>query len=109
MELSRRHFLKRAAVGSAGAVMLTHWSLGQPILPHQEDLSILSNWIRLKDKKNALYNHYYSLAAHHLKERKQTVAQINTQDQWRSRQKEIRKKIIQCIGGKLPLFWTDCK
>ncbi|MCF8336048.1 MAG: acetylxylan esterase, partial [Bacteroidales bacterium] len=102
MEQSRRDFLKKAAVGSAGVFMLNQVGFDHTLLAQEEDLSVLSNWIRHRGKKNALYNHYYSIAASLLSERKETVSQLSTKDQWESRQKSMRGKIIQSIGGEFP-------
>ena len=102
MEHSRRDFLKKAAVGSAGVFMLNQMGFNQKLLAQDEDLSILPNWIRHKGKKNALYNRYYSIASSFLTDRKEKVSQLTEKDQWQSRQKSMRDKIIKCLGGEFP-------
>ncbi|MFW6101435.1 MAG: acetylxylan esterase, partial [Bacteroidota bacterium] len=102
MEQSRRDFLKKAAIGSAGVFMVNQMGFNQTLLAQDEDLSILPNWIRHKGKKNALYNHYYSIASSLFTDRKEKVSQLTEKNQWQSRQKSMREKIIKCIGGEFP-------
>jgi len=102
MRNSRRDFLKKAALGSAGAFMLGQPVIGSTLIPQDEDLSVLSNWLRFSKKTNPLYNYYYAIANSNLNERKETVSGLTTKQQWVSRQKTMRERILKCIGGEFP-------
>jgi cephalosporin-C deacetylase-like acetyl esterase len=102
MEHSRRDFLKTAALGSAGTFMLLNAGFGKTVLAQDDDLSILSGWLRYRGKGNALYNHFYAIASSYLSEREKTVSRLKTPEQWKSRQQAMKRKVTQAIGGEFP-------
>ena len=56
----------------------------------QEDLSVLGRWMRFSDAPNALYHHLADEAFAYLDARRDRVAHLNTESQWRERREEIR-------------------
>ena len=64
----------------------------------QEDLSVLGGWMRFSDAPNALYHHLADEAFAFLDARRDRVARLNTESQWRERQEEIRATLNRIVG-----------
>ncbi len=61
----------------------------------QEHLKVLRRWSAHDNSANALYDHLLQQSSVFLRQREETVAQINTLDHWKERQKLISKKLLE--------------
>jgi len=64
----------------------------------QEDLSVLAGWMRFSDAPNALYHHLADEAYERLDARRDRVAGLNTEPQWRERQEQIKATLDRIVG-----------
>ena len=64
----------------------------------REDLSVLGGWMRFSDAPNALYHHLADEAFAFLDARRDRVARLTTESQWRGRQEEIRATLNRIVG-----------
>ena len=71
---------------------------GLKAMAQQEDLSVLSRWMRWTDAPNALYRHLATQAIQLLEERAARVATLKTEGQWLKRQEEIRRILMEIVG-----------
>ncbi len=67
----------------------------------EEDLRVLSKWLKYSDVSNALYHRFCSEAIRYLDERSAEIAKLNTQEDWQQRQQKVRE-ILQDIVGPFP-------
>ena len=67
-------------------------------MAEQENLSVLSRWMRWTDAPNMLYHHLSAQAFQHLDERAAKVATLKTEGQWLKRQEEIRQILMEIVG-----------
>ena len=71
---------------------------GVKTMAQDEDLSVLSRWMRWSDAPNMLYHHLGAQAFKHLEERAARVSTLKTEAQWRRRQEEIRQTLMEIVG-----------
>ncbi len=64
----------------------------------QEDLSVLSRWMRWTDAPNNLYHHLTGQAVQLLEERAARIETLRTEGQWLKRQEEIRQTLMEIVG-----------
>lgn len=64
----------------------------------QEDLSLLKFYQYYSDAPNALYKHICEKAFDHLEERKNTIARLDTETDWKDRQAAVRKQLAARVG-----------
>ncbi|HKJ69196.1 MAG TPA: xylan esterase, partial [bacterium] len=64
----------------------------------QEDLSVIEDWRHHSDAPNALYHHLTGQAFDFLSQRKETIAQLRTAEQWRKRQQLVRQRLHGVMG-----------
>ncbi len=73
----------------------------------QEDLNVVRNeWLQYSDAPNALYHHLTGQAYELLETREEKVNRLQTEDEWRQRQREVRSTIWEILGSfeeKIPL------
>lgn len=67
-------------------------------IAEQEDLSVLSRWMRWTDAKNSLYHHLADQAIELLDERAARIANLETEEQWLKRQEEVRQTLARIVG-----------
>lgn len=67
-------------------------------LAQEENLSVLSGWMRWSDAPNMLYHHLSQQALHLLEERALKIASLKTEGQWLKRQDEIRSILMEIVG-----------
>ncbi len=63
-----------------------------------EDLSVLSRWIEWSDAPNLLRSHLNRAAFELLGKRRAKIASLQTADDWRSRQAEVRNILNRIVG-----------
>lgn len=63
-----------------------------------EDLSVLTGWMRWSDAPNMLYHHLSNEAFQLLEDRASKVKNLKTEAQWLRRQDEVRNKLMQIVG-----------
>lgn len=71
---------------------------GHKAIAQQEDLSVLSRWMRWTDATNTLYHHLTGQAVQLLEERAARVETLKTEGQWLKRQEEIRQTLMKIVG-----------
>jgi len=81
-------------------IVLASFSSTQSIA-QEEDLRVLSNWLRYSDASNALYHYFCSQAIRYLDERAAEIAKLNSLEDWRQRQQKVRQ-VLQEIVGPFP-------
>jgi len=59
---------------------------------------VLGGWMRFSDAPNALYHHLGEQAFAFLDARRDRIARLNTESQWRERQEEIRTTLNRIVG-----------
>ena len=64
----------------------------------QEDLSVMSRWMKWTDAPNMLYHHLGAQALQRLEERASVVATLKTEAQWVERQEEVRRALMEIVG-----------
>jgi cephalosporin-C deacetylase-like acetyl esterase len=87
-----------APVIPLGLLLATAGLLAQQPPQQQEDLSVLAGWMRFSDAPNALYHHLGEQAFAFLDARRDRVARLNTQSQWRERQEEVTATLNGIVG-----------
>jgi len=68
------------------------------LFAQEENLAVLSKWLRYTDNRNALYHFMSAQAFDLLERRKAEVAKISTKAQWLARQAQIRKTLNKIVG-----------
>ena len=63
-----------------------------------EDLSILSSWMKWTDAPNMLYHHLNNQALRQLEERKSRIRELETAEEWLQRQAEVRRTLMEIVG-----------
>jgi cephalosporin-C deacetylase-like acetyl esterase len=63
-----------------------------------ENLSVLSGWMKWTDAPNMLYNHLSAQAFQQLEERAAKMAELKTEEQWLKRQEEVRQILMTIVG-----------
>jgi len=71
---------------------------GHKAVAQDEDLSVLSSWMRWSDAPNMLYHHLGTQAFQLLEERASEAATLKSEGQWLRRQKEIRQTLMEIVG-----------
>jgi len=71
---------------------------GSKVFAEQEELSVLSRWLRWADARNMLYHHLSNQAFEYLDERESIVNSLRTEGQWVRRQKEVRQTLMDIVG-----------
>ena len=71
------------------------------ILAQNENLSVLDNWLKYSDVKNAFYHYYAAQAFQYLDERKTKISRLETAADWQARQEKV-KKILSDVVGPFP-------
>lgn len=73
----------------------------------QEDLDVVrSKWLQYSDAPNSLYHHLTGQAYELLESREEKVNNLQTENEWRQRQKEVQSTIWEILGSfekKTPL------
>jgi len=64
----------------------------------EEDLTVIGNWMLYSDAENSLYRHFLNQAFELLDARAQKVAALDTESEWRARQKSVREAIAEAMG-----------
>lgn len=64
----------------------------------EEELSVLSRWMKWTDAPNMLYHHLSAQAYDYLGERATKVATLKTEGQWIRRQEEVRQTLMNIVG-----------
>jgi cephalosporin-C deacetylase-like acetyl esterase len=64
----------------------------------KEDLSVIGGWMQFSDAPNALYHHLVKQAFSFLDARRERVAHLRTESDWRDRQKEIKATLDRIVG-----------
>jgi len=64
----------------------------------EENLSVLSGWIRWSNAQNTLYNHLSDQAFQLLGERESRIARLKSYGQWIRRQKEVSETLMEIVG-----------
>jgi len=64
----------------------------------EEDLSVMSRWMKWTDAPNMLYHHLADQAFQQLEERASRTATLKTEAQWLRRQDEIRQTLMEIVG-----------
>ncbi len=64
----------------------------------EEDLTVIRNWMLYSDAENGLYHHFLRQAFELLDARAHAVAAIDTETEWRARQKSVREAIAEAMG-----------
>lgn len=68
------------------------------VIAQEENLLILNRWLKNADAPNALYHYLSSQAFNYLNKRSSEVKKLNTKEQWRKRQKEVHKTLVDIVG-----------
>lgn len=63
-----------------------------------EDLTVLQRWIEWSDAPQRLQRHLNSLAFELLDQRSEALQQLDSADQWRQRQQQIRETLDRIVG-----------
>jgi len=63
-----------------------------------ENLSVLSGWMRWTDARNMRYHHLSAQAFQHLERRAFDIAALETEEQWLKRQEEVRQILMEIVG-----------
>ena len=63
-----------------------------------EDLSILKDWHKYRDKENDLYHHMAEEGFAYLRERAEVVSQVTSKSDWQKRQALVKKKLMKIVG-----------
>ncbi|MFC1716473.1 alpha/beta hydrolase family protein [Candidatus Poribacteria bacterium] len=63
-----------------------------------ENLSVLSGWMKWTDAPNMLYNHLAAQAFQHLEERASKMLELEKAEQWLRRQAEVRQILMTIVG-----------
>jgi len=63
-----------------------------------EDLSVLRNWYEYTDRENLLYHTMTNQAIRLLQLRKEGIAELSTEAEWKSYQQKIKKKLMEIVG-----------
>ncbi|MEF8984777.1 MAG: alpha/beta hydrolase family protein [Bacteroidales bacterium] len=73
----------------------------------QEDFDVVRNeWLQYSDAPNSLYHHLTGQAYELLESREERIKGLQTEDEWRQRQKEVRSTMWEILGSfeeKTPL------
>jgi dienelactone hydrolase len=64
----------------------------------QNELNVLSNWLRWANAPNFLLEHLNQQAFAHLEKRKTGIAQLKTADEWIQRQESVKETLQQILG-----------
>lgn len=74
--------------------------LVSPLAQAQEELDVLQkNWVHFSDAPNSLYKHFASQAYEQLEERRVKVSKLNSLDDWKGRQEEIKETFTKVLGS----------
>ena len=68
----------------------------------KEDLAVMARWPRYTGSPHAIYHHLTDVAIERLEQRAAEVAKLRTAEQWRARQREVRRVLEQEIIGPFP-------
>jgi len=75
-------------------------------LQAQDDVTLFNYWRYYSDAENSLYKYFCATALHQLEERKAAVDKLQTEEEWKKRQADVRQKLLEIIGpfpDKTPL------
>jgi len=74
--------------------------LGTPpvVCAQDEDLAVLGRWVEWSDASNRLQLHLNGLAFEHLARRQERLRALETAEDWRGRQREIRETLDRIVG-----------
>lgn len=64
----------------------------------QDDISQFKFWQFYSDVENSLYKHFCTVAFDQLEERKADIRNLETEEDWLTRQSQVRKKLLDIIG-----------
>lgn len=86
--------MKKIIIGLLALSNLFFWNLHA----QENDLQIYNNWAYYGDVSNVLYEQIRDVAFSQINERANTIANLNGQEDWLNRQKEIKGKLKQVMG-----------
>ena len=69
----------------------------------QNDLDVIqgkNQWLAFTDAGNSLYHHFADQAYGYLEARKETIDNIETLDQWKVRQQQVRETLLEVNNGR---------
>jgi hypothetical protein len=72
----------------------------------QDDVTLFNYWQYYSDAENSLYKYFCSTGLQQLQERKAVIDKLQTKEEWKKRQADVRKKLLDIIGpfpDKTPL------
>lgn len=73
--------------------------LGSPFAKAQGELDVIQkDWVHFSDAPNSLYNHFASQAYQLLEERRVKVSKLNSLEDWKKRQEEIKSAFSKVLG-----------
>jgi len=94
--LNNNHYLFRTR---KSAILILFLSLVSASSIAQDDLNVIQgNWLEFTDTRNALYHHFTDEAYRHLEARKKLIDGIQSLDEWKDRQRRIKKTMLEVIG-----------
>jgi cephalosporin-C deacetylase-like acetyl esterase len=79
-------------------LMLPGWSTPPVVCAQNEDLTVLQRWVEWSDASNRLQLHLNRLAFEHLARRQETLAALQSAEDWRGRQRQIRETLHRIMG-----------
>jgi len=71
---------------------------GMKGIAQDEDLSVISGWLKYTDRQNALYHHLSNQAFELLAARLAEIEKLKTQSQWEKRQDKVRQILLDIVG-----------
>jgi hypothetical protein len=71
---------------------------GIKAMAQEENLSVLSRWMKWTDAPNLMYHHLSTQAFDYLEERAEKVSKLKTEGQWIRRQEEVSKTLMEIVG-----------
>jgi cephalosporin-C deacetylase-like acetyl esterase len=79
-------------------LMLPGWSTPLVVSAQDEDLTVLQRWVEWSDASNRLQRHLNRLAFEHLARRQETLGALESAEDWRGRQRQIRETLHRIMG-----------
>lgn len=83
---------------SACFLMIIFFFHTYAVLAQEENLNVLERWTEWSDPENMLIHHLNDHAFRYLDSRDKLIESLTTKEDWISRQKEVRNKLIEIVG-----------
>ncbi len=92
------NFLLISAVSLHAQKSLPNRSVDIPVENDEENLNVFQQWIRWNNPGSLLINYLNGQAFDYYAKRDKEIDQLKSADDWRQRQKDVRRKLMEFVG-----------